>query len=93
MPTGDPMCQCGCGSYLGQCSRPWPERFGHHFHHVREPMPLIRTTHTYVKLPVSKAIYDEIRAKFVEAGYEHVFNKEGDEEVMDMHGIALAIEG
>lgn len=92
MPTGDPVCPCGCGSWLGQCSR-WPDRFGHHFR-VNEPRPrpLIRSTHTYVKLPVSKAIYDEIRAKFVEAGYEHVFNKEGDEEVIDMQGIALAIE-
>lgn len=87
MPTGDPFCPCGCGAWLGHCSRPvtfeQSLRIPRHF----------KTTHTYVTLPVSKAIYDEIRAKLVDAGYEHTFNKEGaDAEVIDMNGIALAIE-
>jgi len=31
----------------------------------------MRVTHTYAKLVVSTAVYDEIRAKLLAAGYEH----------------------
>jgi hypothetical protein len=30
-------------------------------------------THTYAVLKVSQAVYDEIKAKFEAAGYEHAF--------------------
>lgn len=47
-------------------------------------------THTLAKLEVSQTTYDEIAALFKEAGYTHVFAKEGEDgEVMDMTGIAL----
>jgi hypothetical protein len=49
-------------------------------------------THTYAVLEVSQAVYDEIRARLVEAHYEHTFHRGDGEhpEVIDMHGIALA---
>lgn len=50
---------------------------------------MVRSTHTYVTLPVSQAAYDEIKAKLLAAGYEHVFNC--DDEI-NMHGLALCVE-
>jgi len=49
----------------------------------------LRQTHTYVEMEISQTAYDEIAAKFREAGYDHVFMKD---EVMDMHGIALKVK-
>jgi len=50
-------------------------------------------THTYALLEVPKPVYDLIRAKLVEAGYQHAFDKKTDgSEVIDMHGIALQAE-
>lgn len=55
-------------------------------------------THTYALLAVSKATYDEIKAKLVAAGYEHAITgiaalrQSGrctGAEVIDMHGLAL----
>ena len=47
-------------------------------------------TYTFVHLEVSQSVYDEIRAKLVEAGYQHTLVTGSDErEVIDMHGIAL----
>jgi hypothetical protein len=46
-------------------------------------------TYTFAKLEVSQAVYDEIRAKLVEAGYEHAFGLDDEVELIDMHGIAL----
>lgn len=45
-----------------------------------------RTTHTYVKLAVSRAVFDEVHDKLKDAGYDHAFTELG---VIDMHGIAL----
>lgn len=64
----------------------------------------MRQTHTYAVLPVSKRTYDEIHAKLAEAGYQQAFQATtsfkpahggidvAEEEVIDMHGIALAVE-
>jgi hypothetical protein len=49
-------------------------------------------THTYAILEISKAAYDEIRAKLKAAGYGHVFDQDEGKEVIDMHGIALKEE-
>lgn len=49
----------------------------------------MRSTRTYAILEVSPEIYDQIRKQLEAAGYEHAFHKEGDKEVIDMHGIAL----
>jgi hypothetical protein len=46
-------------------------------------------THTYVLLDVSKAAYDEIKQKLLNAGYDHAINDAGE---IDMHGIALVVE-
>lgn len=46
-------------------------------------------TYTFAKLEVSQFAYDEIRAKLVEAGYEHAFGVDDEVELIDMHGIAL----
>lgn len=48
---------------------------------------------TYAIAEVSPAVYAEVRALLVAAGYEHAIHREDDGEVLDMHGIALrAIE-
>lgn len=47
---------------------------------------------TYALLEVSSATYAEIRQLFVSAGYEHALHLDGDDEVIDMHGIALSIK-
>ena len=50
-------------------------------------------SHTYAVLEVSSAAYAEIRAKLVDAGYDHALHTPAvsgeDREVIDMHGIAL----
>ena len=48
----------------------------------------MRATHTYAVLDVSEAAYTEIADKLKAAGYDHAF----DNGVIDMHGIALALE-
>ena len=49
--------------------------------------------HTYVLLEVSKECYEEVETKLKEAGYGHAFFEEEDGVVIDMHGIALQVEG
>lgn len=44
--------------------------------------------HTYAVLPVSKAVYDEIRSKLEKAGYSDQFH----DDRIDMHGLAISIE-
>lgn len=46
-------------------------------------------TYTYVILPLTDAAYGEIRHKLLEAGYAQALHRDGDEEVIDMHGIAV----
>jgi len=43
-------------------------------------------SHTYAKLAVSRAAFNEIRERLEEAGYFF------DEDELDMHGIALVIK-
>lgn len=50
----------------------------------------IRQTHTYAILPVSRSAFEEIKSKLTEAGYEHVFDEDGN--VIDMNGLALMDE-
>ncbi len=50
-------------------------------------------THTYAILEVSSAVYAEIRAKLVAAGYHHALHKDDDGEAIDMYGIALREAG
>lgn len=45
----------------------------------------MRSTHTYVTLPVSAVAHAEVTRKLKAAGYDHVFD--GDE--INMHGLAL----
>jgi hypothetical protein len=49
----------------------------------------LNVTHTYAILDVSPAAYAEIRAKLELVQYQHCFHKDGKDEVIDMHGIAL----
>lgn len=46
-------------------------------------------THTYAKLPVSYAAFDEIYNRLLDAGYHHCFLDNG---AIDMHGLALINE-
>ena len=53
----------------------------------------MRTARTFVTLTVPPVVYLAIRDLLMDAGYEHVFVDLGkDEEVIDMHGIALKME-
>ena len=51
----------------------------------------MRTTHTYVVLPVNPGTYAEIKDKMEANGYEHAIMDARDDtpECLDMHGIAL----
>ncbi len=49
-------------------------------------------THTYVILDISPNAFREISGKLRDAGYDHAFHQDGDREVIDMHGIAVAEE-
>ena len=51
---------------------------------------MIRQTHTYVTLPVSRAAFNEIKAKLEAADSQHTFNQDGTE--IDMTGIAVTPE-
>lgn len=53
---------------------------------------VIRQTHTYAILDVSKAVYDEIQKKLTDASYTHAFHQTDSGTVIDMHGIALRQE-
>jgi hypothetical protein len=46
-------------------------------------------THTYALLEISAPAYDEIAAKFRDAGYTHAFGEEGE---IDMDGVAVIRE-
>lgn len=46
-------------------------------------------THTYVRLPLSRAAYDEIAAKLRAADYDHAFGGDGE---IDMHGLAVVVD-
>lgn len=50
---------------------------------------MLRSTHTYAKLPLSRGAYDEIADKLKTAGYGHAFDSNGD---IDMHGIGICVE-
>lgn len=54
---------------------------------------MIRSTYTYVTMEVSPETYAESRKKLVDARYEHALHKDGKDEVLDMHGIALSQAG
>lgn len=50
----------------------------------------MRVTYTFSTLEVSPAFYEEVKAKLLRAGYDHAIRQDsGDEELLDMHGIAL----
>lgn len=54
--------------------------------------PPLRTTHTFAIMEVSQSTYDEIRAKLLEADYDHAVWEEGDDgTLLNMSGIALAV--
>lgn len=50
----------------------------------------LRTTHTFVELPLSRPAYEEIRSKLKAAGYEHCFVRGSD--AIDMHGLAVTLD-
>jgi len=47
-------------------------------------------TYTYVILELSQTAYEEIRTKLEAAGYQQAFHKSDGQDVIDMHGIAVA---
>jgi hypothetical protein len=49
-------------------------------------------TYTFVVLKLSQAAFQEVRDKMVAAGYEHALDRNGDGELVDMHGIAVQAE-
>lgn len=52
-------------------------------------------THTYAKLALTEAAYDEIKQKLEKAGYadQFIYNPDGPAcPIIDMHGIAVVQE-
>lgn len=50
-------------------------------------------TYTYAVLEISKAAFDEIKAKLEAANYQHQFVKADDGTIeIDMHGLAVKAE-
>lgn len=53
-------------------------------------------THTYALLPVPAAMFELVKAKLLDAGYQHAVHPSRDghseAEVLDMHGLALVAE-
>jgi hypothetical protein len=51
-------------------------------------------TYTYVTLDLSPVAYNEIATKLRAAGYDQAFQDDSDGRwIIDMHGIAVALEG
>lgn len=48
-------------------------------------------THTYAILEISPDAYQEIREALAQAGYHHAFHQEEGRDLIDMHGIAVAV--
>lgn len=46
-------------------------------------------THTFAELQISCAAFDEIKAKFEAAGYDHALLQMDDGITIDMHGVGL----
>lgn len=46
-----------------------------------------RTTHTTARLEVSRAFFEDVKARLRDAGYDHAFLQDGS---IDMTGIAIA---
>jgi hypothetical protein len=55
---------------------------------LKQSTTMIRQTHTYVKLPLSPAAYDEIAQRLKDANYE----PPDSDGVIDMHGVAIVKE-
>lgn len=54
---------------------------------------MIRATHTYAILQVSKEAYQEVKTLLLKAGYDQAIHKNSrGDEVIDMHGIALGTD-
>lgn len=53
-------------------------------------MRRLRQTHTFALLAVPSELYDLVRTKLVDAGYEEQVND--DDKTIDMHGLALTPE-
>ena len=49
-------------------------------------------THTYVLMEVSRAAFDEIRAKLEAVQYNHAVIVDRAQPILDMHGLALVQE-
>lgn len=53
----------------------------------------MRSTHTYVKMAVTRTVFDEVSNKLIGAGYNHAIHDNGDRGyLLDMHGMALELE-
>jgi hypothetical protein len=46
-------------------------------------------THTYALLEVPKMVYDDIRKRLEDAGYQHAFDQSDGRDVIDMSGIGI----
>lgn len=49
-------------------------------------------THTYVTMPVQPGTFAEVKEKLVTAGYDQLVQMTDGTEVLDMRGIALAVD-
>lgn len=46
-------------------------------------------THAYALLAVEKETFAEVKQLLMAAGYEHAFDTDDGQEIMDMNGLAL----
>lgn len=53
---------------------------------------VLRQTHTFATLPVSRATWREVEAYLLSVDYGHAIIKHGGENLLDMHGIALSMD-
>lgn len=50
-----------------------------------------RETYTYAIVDVTARVYDEVRNKLAEAGYQYQIHADSEGEMVDMHGLALRV--
>lgn len=48
----------------------------------------MRSTHTYAIMEVPREVFEVVKAKLEDAGYQHAIH---DGDTLDMHGVALRV--
>lgn len=54
-------------------------------------MTMRTSTHTYALVSVTQEMFDCVKLQLEEAGYDHALIRDGEQMVIDMHGLALIV--